>query len=199
MLAGKPSRIGLYGGSFDPVHLGHLLVAQSAYEELRLERVFLIPASQNPFKPDRKLAAGSTRLLLLRLALAGITWAEVDSQELQRGGLSYSIDTVRSYRARFPEAELFYLVGADHVEQLNKWKEAEELAKLVEFLIIPRPGETAGRPPAPFRSHLLKGFPLRLSSSEVRERIAQNLPIDLFCGSLVAEAIRNNRLYFPQE
>src|SRR5689334_14779517 len=90
-------RIGLFGGSFDPVHLGHLLVAEAAREELALTRLFFIPAAQSPFKPERKSTAGAMRLRLLRLALAGKAWCEVDDQEIKRGGPSYTVDTLRDY------------------------------------------------------------------------------------------------------
>src|SRR4249920_2716230 len=95
-------RIGLFGGSFDPVHLGHLLVAQAAREELGLDRLFFIPAAQSPFKPESKPSTGTERLRLLRLALAGKTWCELDPQEVDRGGVSFTIDTVRDYARRFP-------------------------------------------------------------------------------------------------
>src|SRR5258708_49046 len=88
-------RIALFGGSFDPVHLGHLLVAQAAREELDLSRLFFIPAAQSPFKPDHKPTAPNERLRLLRLALADKAWCEVDEQEITRGGISYTIDTAR--------------------------------------------------------------------------------------------------------
>src|SRR6478609_5802033 len=115
-------RFGLYGGSFDPVHLGHLLVAQAAREELELSRLFLIPVAQSPFKPDRQPTSGAVRLRLLRLALAGKSWCEVDEQEVQRGGISYTVDTVREYAKRFPGAQIFYLIGADQVPKLCQWR-----------------------------------------------------------------------------
>ena len=189
-------RIGIFGGSFDPVHLGHQLVAQAAREELQLDRVFFVPAAQSPFKPNRQLAPGKVRTAMLRLALAGRTWAEVDAQELERGGISYSVDTVTSFRERFPEAELFYLIGADHVAQLPKWRHSAELARLATFVIIPRPGQTQATPPAGFRAQWLKGFPLGVSASEIRARVKAGLPVDVLTGSAVAETIRNNRLYF---
>ena len=108
------------------MHLGHLLVAQAALEELELEKVFFIPAAQSPFKPDRTLAPGAERLKLLRLALSGQTLYEIDGQEIDRGGVSYTIDTVRAYARRFAGGELFYLVGADQVGQLPKWREAND-------------------------------------------------------------------------
>jgi nicotinate-nucleotide adenylyltransferase len=188
-------KLGLFGGSFDPVHLGHLLVAQAAREELQFERLFFIPAAQSPFKPDSTPTDARLRLQMLRLALAGQTKCEIDEQEIARGGPSYTIDTVREYRARFPEAELFYLIGADHVPQLPKWREAEELSRLTEFVVIPRPGGGEAQLPAPFRGRTLRGFPLGVSSSQIRDRVKAGLPVDLLVPQGVAEAIRGNRLY----
>ncbi len=190
-------KIGLYGGSFDPVHLGHLLVARAAREELSLTRVFFIPAAQSPFKPGSQPAPAGVRLRLLRLALAGNATAEVDDREVRRGGVSYTIDTVRQYRNQYPGAELFYLIGADHAGQLAKWREADELAKLVEFAIIPRPGENAPQLAAPFRGRVLRGFPLGVSSVEIRARVQAGLGIEHLTPPAVAEAIKNNRLYLP--
>jgi nicotinate-nucleotide adenylyltransferase len=189
------SRIALFGGSFDPIHMGHLLVAQAAREELELTRLFFIPAAQSPFKPDRKPTAANERLRLLRLALVGKTWCEVDEQEIKRGGISYTIDTARDYQRRFLGAEIFYLIGADNVAHLPKWRESAELARLVEFVVIPRPGQTDVPFPAPFRGRMLKGFPLGVSSSQIRERVKAGSPIDHLVPAAVAEAIRNNRLY----
>ncbi|MSU63258.1 MAG: nicotinate (nicotinamide) nucleotide adenylyltransferase [Pedosphaera sp.] len=188
-------KIGLYGGSFDPVHLGHLLVAQAALEELGLDRVVFIPASQSPFKPERMLAPANERLRLMRLALAGRNWAEIDDQEILRGGMSFTIETVRSYARRLPSAQLHYLIGADHVPFLGKWRESAELARLVEFVVIPRPGEPMVPVPAPFRVRPLGGFPLGVSSSQVRERVRSGHSIEWLVPPAVEEAIRNNRLY----
>ena len=188
-------RIGLFGGSFDPVHLGHLLVARAAREELELARLFFIPAAQSPFKPGRLPTPPSERLRLLRLALAGKPWCELDTQELDRGGVSYTIETVRDYVRRFAGKQLYYLVGADHVPLLSKWREAQELATLIEFVVIPRPGGGDMSLPAPFRGRMLTGFPLGVSSSQIRERVGRGLSIDELVPPAVAEAIRNNRLY----
>jgi nicotinate-nucleotide adenylyltransferase len=188
-------KLGLLGGSFDPVHFGHLLVAQAAMEELVLDRLFFIPAAQSPFKPENKPAPAPVRLQLLRLALAGKTNCEIDEQEVRRGGVSYTVETLRDYTRRFPRAELFYLIGADNAPKLNEWREASELAKLAEFVAIPRPGGAAANFPPPFRGHTLKGFPLGVSSSEIRARVKAGLPIDLFVPPPVAEAIHGGRLY----
>jgi len=188
-------KLGIYGGSFDPVHLGHLLVAQAAVEELGLDKLFFIPAAVSPFKPENKMAPDAIRLKLLRLALAGKTNCEIDEQEIKRGGISYSIETLRDYAKRFPKVELFYLIGADNISKLNEWREASELAKLAEFIAIPRPGESAAEFPKPFRGRILKGFPIEISSSQIRARVKANLPIENLVPTFVAEAIHAAKLY----
>ncbi len=192
---GRRLRLGLFGGSFNPVHLGHLLVARAALEELDLDRVFFIPAAQSPFKPRVRLARGDQRLCLLRLALAGQNKCEIDDQEIRRGGVSYTIATVRDYSKRFPEATLFYLVGSDLVWQLPKWRKAEQMAGLVEFVVIPRPGEKAPLLPPPYRMRALRGFPLGVSSSQLRERVRSGQPVDWLTPPAVAQFISRNGLY----
>ncbi len=188
-------RVGLFGGSFDPVHLGHLLVARAACEELTLDRLFFIPAAQSPFKPGREPASPALRLRMLRRALAGQRDYEVDEQELQRGGVSYSIDTARAYAKKFPGAKLFYLIGADHVPTLPKWREAEALAALVQFVVIPRPGEIPATLPPPFRIQILGGWPLKLSSSQVRARVREGKVVEHLLPAGVGEVIREAGLY----
>lgn len=188
-------RLGIYGGSFDPVHNAHLLVAQAAMEELNLDRLIFVPAAQSPFKPEFQPAPAHERLRLLRLALADHPEFLIDDLEIRRGGISYTVDTVKDLRGNYQDAELFYLVGADHVASLPKWKSADELAKLIQFVVIPRPGSAKAEWPAPFRGIELKGFPLGVSSSEIRARVRAGLRIDLLVPPAVAESIANNRLY----
>ena len=188
-------RIGLFGGSFDPVHLGHLLVAQAAGEELALDRLFFIPAAQSPFKPSAQPASPALRERMLRLSLVGQSNCEIDTQELTRGGVSFTIDTVRDYTRRFPQAELFYLIGADHVPTLPKWREAGELARLVQFVVIPRPGEELADPPVPFRVRVLGGWPLQLSSSQIRARVQAGQPVEHLLPPGIADVVREAGLY----
>src|SRR5471030_1413199 len=188
-------KLGIFGGSFDPVHLGHLLVAQTAVEELGLDKLFFVPAAQSPFKSENKIAPAEIRLRLLRLALAGKTDCEIDEQEIWRGGISYSIETLRDYAKKFPASKLFYLIGADNISKLNEWREAGELAKLAEFVAVPRPGEPAAEFPKPFRGKILKGFPIEISSSQIRARVKANLPIENLVPPFVAEAIHAAKIY----
>ena len=191
-------RIGLYGGTFDPIHHGHLFVARAALEELRLDRLIFIPAAHSPFKPDMRPLDGAWRARLVRMALAGSPEFDVSHRELERGGVSYTVDTVREYQEEYPQAELVYLIGTDHVGALPEWKEAEALAKMVEFAIIPRPGAALVSPPAGFHFRQLKGFPIELSSSRIRERIRAGRSIEPFVPGVVAEVIQRYRLYLDE-
>ncbi len=188
-------KLGIYGGSFDPVHLGHLLVAQAAIEELGLDRLFFIPAALSPFKPDSRPASGIVRLRLLRLALAGKANCDVDDMEIRRGGISYTVDTLRAYAEKFPGAQLFYLIGADNAAKLAEWREPVVLAELAEFVAVPRPGGVSPVFPPPFRGRTLKGFPFGVSSSEIRERVKAGLAIDHLVPAAVAGAIHEAGSY----
>ena len=187
--------IGLFGGSFDPVHTGHVLVAQAALEELQLTRLILIPAACSPFKLDQQPTPADKRLAMLRLAFAGKTTCQVDDLEIKRGGASYTIDTVRHFAKEFTGATLFYLIGADNVPNLSKWRDAGELATLVEFVVIPRPGDAPVPLPAPFVGSYLNGFPFGVSASQIRARAKAGLPLEPLVPSAVAQFISNNRLY----
>ncbi|MFN0066362.1 MAG: nicotinate (nicotinamide) nucleotide adenylyltransferase [Limisphaerales bacterium] len=188
-------KLGLYGGSFDPVHLVHLLVAHAAREELGLDRIVFIPAAQSPFKPEQQPAPGPLRLRMLRLALAGFPAAAVDDQELRRGGTSFTVDTLRDHAARHPGAALFWLIGADHVPTLPKWREPDALAALATFVVIPRPGAAAAALPAPWRLAALRGFPFAVSSSQIRGRVRAGLPVAHLLPPGVADVIVAEGLY----
>ncbi len=174
-------RIGLFGGSFDPVHNGHVLVARAALEELSLDRLFIVPTA--------------ARLRLLHLAFAGCADCEIDPQEVERDGVSYSIDTIRAYAARYPEAKLHYLIGADHVPTLPQWREATDLAKLADFVVVPRPGQAVADFPEPFCGQALRGWPFEVSSSAIRERLRFGQSIDGLVPSAVAESLQNDNPY----
>ncbi|HTB85700.1 MAG TPA: nicotinate-nicotinamide nucleotide adenylyltransferase, partial [Candidatus Sulfotelmatobacter sp.] len=154
-----------------------------------------VPVAQSPFKTENQITPAEIRLRLLRLALAGRANCQVDDQETKRGGTSYTIDTLRDYAKRFPAVELFYLIGADNAAKLNEWREPAELAKLAEFVAVPRPGGATPVFPAPFRGRTLKGFPFGVSSSEIRARLKAGLPVENLVPSAVAEAIRESKIY----
>ena len=114
-------RLGLYGGSFDPIHHGHLILARQAMEDLFLDRVIFIPAAESPFKPDHLGASAGDRLAMISLAIQDEPRFSVDSLELNREAPSYTIDTARAYEAQYPKDALFFLIGEDHVASLHEW------------------------------------------------------------------------------
>jgi nicotinate-nucleotide adenylyltransferase len=187
--------IGIFGGSFDPVHNGHVLVARAALEELSLDRLYIVPAARSPFKPEQQPAPAAARLRLLRLAFAGCADCEIDPQETEREGVSYSIDTIRTYAGRHPEAKLHYLIGADHVPTLPHWRESTDLAKLAKFVVVPRPGQAVAQFPEPFRGQALRGWPIEVSSSAIRERLALGQAIDDLVPSAVAKSLQADNPY----
>ena len=191
-------RIGLFGGSFDPVHLGHTMVARAALAEVELDRLFIIPAAQSPFKPEQSPAPAADRLAWLRLAFGDEPRCEIDAQEIARAGVSYSIDTVRDYVERFPAADLFYLIGADHVPTLPEWREAAALADAVSFVVVPRPGELeigGAEFPESFRGTVLRGKPAAISASDLRKRLRAGESIENFVPPAVATALNVRHCY----
>jgi nicotinate-nucleotide adenylyltransferase len=191
-------RLGILGGSFDPVHLGHLLAAQDACEQAALDRVIFMPAARAPLKDAAPGLAGDLRVALLRAAIADDPRFEVSALELDRGGVSYTIDTVRAVHAAHPAAALSWIIGADQAGQLAKWRDIGALAALVEFIVLARPGFAV--PPA---ERLPEGVRLRpvavhecaVSSSEIRARLAAGRSVRYLLPAAVAQRIARDRLY----
>ena len=190
-------KIGFMGGSFDPVHFGHLLAAQDAYEQGGLDRLVFVPAAQAPLKPDVVQATPEARLAMLRASVAGDERFAVCDYEVRRGGMSYTIDTVRFLKTQYPADNLRWVIGADQVGQLPRWHQIGELAGLVEFIVLARPGwaETAAPAIPGLRLSWCPGHEVRISSTEVRQRVARGLPVDYMIPHKTVEYIRENALY----
>ena len=140
----EKARIGIYGGSFNPVHFGHVNVARKAIEDLGLDRLLVVPANVSPFKTgEERVPFPWDSLELVNAAFAGVEKAEVDEREIRRGGVSYAIDTVREIAAENPGADLFFVIGEDSVEGLERWKDIDELRRLVTFKSYPRTPESS--------------------------------------------------------
>ena len=133
-------RLGIYGGTFDPVHFGHLLLAESAREQLRLDEVWFLPAATPPHKRERELTPSKQRVEMLELALAGNEYFRVSTMELDRGGVSYTVDTLRLLEQQHPDAELFLLMGADSLRDLVTWREPAEVCRLAMPSVVRRGG-----------------------------------------------------------
>lgn len=190
-------KIGFLGGSFDPVHFGHLLAGQDAYEQLGLDRLILVPAAQAPLKPSDVQSSAENRLAMLRAAVEWDRRFEICDLELTRGGVSYTIDSARHFRAMYPNDDLYWIIGGDQLPQLHLWKDIKELAQIVEFIFLERPGyPIKARPEIPgLRLHRCDGHLLAISSTELRERTRRNLSLDYFVPHKAIVYIQAHSLY----
>ncbi len=204
-------RLGLFGGSFDPVHLGHLELARACQEQARLDEVWFLPTATQPLKKRGPVASEADRcamleLAMLELAIADETSWRMDRLEIDRGGVSYTVDTLREVDARKPDAELFFLMGADSLHDLPKWREPDAILNLATPLVVARAGE-----PAPHFEGLAElcspqriqeisearvEMPaMAISSTEIRKRVAAGESLVRMVPSSVADFIAQRRIY----
>jgi nicotinate-nucleotide adenylyltransferase len=191
-------KIGLYGGTFDPVHLGHFIVAQDAHEHLALDHVYFVPAAQAPLRHEGPIATGAERASMIEGGIAQGSPFSVLRDEIECGGVSYTIDTVRSLRERFTGVSLYLIIGADQLGKLDRWRAIDELAQKVEFAVIARPGHPLEAPAslrASLRLHRLSPHPFGISSTEIRERLRSGLPVNYFLAEATLRQIQENQTY----
>lgn len=185
-------RLGIYGGAFDPPHLGHLVAASDACDALALDRLLWIPSAVHPLKAVRTAAA--LRLEMVRAAVAEDARFAADDLELRRTGPSYTVDTLRALRAREPGAELFFLTGADNLADLPRWREPDEIARLATLAVVSREGETLPGD-APYPAVAVPVTRVDVSSTEVRRRVAAGQSIRYLVPEAVRAVIERERLY----
>lgn len=189
-------RLGIFGGTFNPIHLGHLLIAEDAAEAFHLDRVVFVPSATPPHKRPRVLAPAAQRMRMVKFAIQGNNRFTCSDIEVRRGGPSYSVETLRHLRGAMPRAEFFFLIGSDSLRELHKWKEAPELVKLCEFICVTRPGERVGRTRLRgARIHKLTGHPADVSSTDIRNRAARGATIRYLVPDAVRRYIERHRLY----
>ncbi len=193
-------KIGFLGGSFDPVHFGHLLAAQDAFEQHRLDRLIIVPAAQAPMKPNDAQSSAEDRLAMVKAATEWDTRFEVSDFELSRGGVSFTIDSARHFRALYPDDELYWVIGGDQLPKLHLWKDIGELARIVEFIFLERPGyPVKATPDIPgLKLHRCDGHLLAISSTELRDRTRRGLSLDYFIPHKAIVYIRDKGLYRDQ-
>jgi nicotinate-nucleotide adenylyltransferase len=187
-------RLGILGGSFDPPHVGHLLVAVDAYEVLALDRLVFIPAAIQPLKAGKAVASPAQRLEMVRRLIADDDRFAVDSIEADRAGVSFSVDTVTDYARRHPGAELFFLIGADVVGSLESWRHPERISELATIVVVHR-GEERVPNQGRFELRTLHTRRIDVSSTEIRDRIRAGKSIQGFVPPAVAEYIASTGLY----
>jgi len=185
----KLKKIGIYGGTFDPVHHAHLILARDALETLGLDEVIFVPVAVSPLKKAAPVASGELRLAMLRAAIKGEPKFAADNCELSRPPPSYTIDTVEEIRRRNNDAAIYCLIGEDNVDTLTKWHRFAELEKMVHFVVLDRRGQPASH------CYSVIDRKIDISATEIRTRVASGRSIRYLVPSTVEEIIRREKLY----
>jgi nicotinate-nucleotide adenylyltransferase len=192
-------RLGVFGGTFDPPHLGHLALAECAREQLRLDRVLFVPAGQPPHKRSGAPSSAGARLAMTRLAVRGNPGFAVSTLETARPGTSYTVDTLRALRAAHPDARLYLLLGADSLRDFRTWRAADAILELAVLAVARRPGVAAPRWSAAWRARRrlvwLTNAGLEVASRDVRARAASGRSIRYLVPDAVARWAARHRLY----
>jgi nicotinate-nucleotide adenylyltransferase len=198
-------RVGIFGGTFDPVHYGHLLLAECCREQCHLNEVWFVPAAIPPHKRHRDLSESKHRIEMLRLATGGHDAFRVSRMEVDRGGVSYTVDTLRQMHAQHPEAEFYLLLGADSLADFPNWREPAEILRLAMPVVVRRGSATINWTPlaplvsaerfAQFAQHIVEMPVVDFSSTAIREAVASGRGIRYRTPRAVEEYIRSHGLY----
>ena len=196
-------KIGLFGGTFDPVHNGHLAVAETVHARLDLQKVLFIPAGQPWLKGGREITPAEHRLKMVKLAITGKAYFDVSSIEIERPGATYTVDTLTALLKNMGDVEIYVIIGSDSLEAFPRWKEPARLLKLGYLVTVPRPGYDLPDLPAMYRQ--VPGLKERLitldkpeidiSASDIRRRVKENLPFEDLVPVQVADYIKKLKLY----
>ncbi len=195
-------RIGVLGGTFDPVHNGHLHIADTLRAALNLDRVLWVPAGRPPHKSDQIVSSDRDRLAMLYLALAASATDEISTIDIDRSGPSYTADTLEILAGQFPSARLFFLMGEDSLRDLPTWHHPERILRVAELAVAGRPGVESDLeslelqvPGVGKRVHVVPTEEVAISSSEIRRRVRENQSIGGLVPAIVEAYIRDNELY----
>lgn len=191
-------RLGIFGGTFDPIHTGHLIIAEDVWERFSLQKLIFVPARTPPHKDDPTIASPHHRCSMISLAIKGNTHFEVSDVEIRRPGRSYTVDTLEAFRNIYPEpTELLFIMGLDQALEVQTWKDPERLFSLAEILVVPRPGYSATGLKEEIRGEvkLLEGRSIDISSTEIRRRVGAGQSIRYLAPKEVEAYIHDNRLY----
>jgi nicotinate-nucleotide adenylyltransferase len=201
---GRREKIGILGGTFNPVHTGHLIIAQDAMEHAGLDRVKFIPSARPPHKAAPNLADAKHRLRMIELAIRRNDRFEADDIEIRRGGRSYSVDTLTELRRRQRRARFYFIIGSDSLQELHLWRDIGRLLRLCAFVTVARPGfvprhrlgtKLDARSERRLRRYLATGHACDIASRDIRARVARGLSIRYLVPDAVRDYILKHRLY----
>jgi len=194
-----PLRIGMFGGSFDPPHIGHFFCARVAAEKLGLDRLLVVPTAHQPHKLEGPFAPSELRCRMVRALIANDTLFELSTLEIEREDISYTVDTLRDLAVAFPDPkyERYCLIGSDAFNEIDSWKDTRTIFQLARIVVLIRPGdaELEHRNRWVDRAIRIDIPKLEISSTDIRQRISQGLPVNLVIGEAVDEIIKEHNLY----
>ncbi len=187
-------RIGILGGTFNPIHIGHLTIAQMVHEQLKLDKVIFVPSNLPPHKSSKHVASSKDRYHMIRLAIRGNVHFGISDFEIKRAGKSYSIETVSYFQDCYPKGtKFFFIIGSDLLPTLRTWRNVHEILKIVTFVSVNRPGFKGGKSRIRVRSITVPG--LQTSSSYVRQRITAGKTVKYLVPDNVSKYIAQKKLY----
>ena len=191
-----PTRLGIMGGTFDPIHHGHLVAASEVASVFSLDEVLFVPTGEQPFKADQPVTVAEHRYLMAVIATASNPRFSVSRVDIDRSGVTYTIDTLRELRAQYPDAELFFITGADALSQILQWKDSDELWRLAHFIGVTRPGHEMDTDELPPGEYSLLEIPaMAISSTDCRARVAAGEPVWYLVPDGVVQYIAKRGLY----
>lgn len=162
-------KIGILGGTFNPIHIGHLILAEEAREKLSLDKVIFVPSFLPPHKDNSDIAPANMRLAMVKMAIRGNKCFSFSDTEIKRDGKSYTIDTVKEFKARFPKDDLYFIIGSDLLKYLDDWKDLGEITQIVKFIVATRPGYPLEKIPGYIRTVATRA--VDISAFEIREQV----------------------------
>lgn len=185
-------RVGILGGTFNPPHIGHLIIADQVCHQLGLEKIYFMPSANPPHQDEKKAIDANHRLQMVELAVEDNAFFDIEKAEIERGGKSYTYDTIVKLKEEHPDTEYYFIIGGDMVEYLPKWYKIEELAHLVEFVGVNRPGYSLISP----YSIIWVDVPsMEISSTSLRKNLKMNCPVNYLIPEKTLKYIRREGLY----
>jgi len=186
-------RIGILGGTFNPVHTGHLILAEEAREKLGLDKVIFVPAFLPPHKDNADITAACERLEMMKLAIKDNRYFSVSDTEIKRSGRSYTIDTIREFKEKYPQDELYFIIGSDLLKYLEEWKDLRRIIEMVKFIAATRPGYPLEKIPSYIKTMAIRA--VDISAFEIRRAIKENKSFRYLVPEAVFKYIIKKGLY----